>query len=48
MNHSQESPSGEKLDEMPDYETPTGVVDWRYPYSPQRLVLLTHPDSLYS
>ena len=24
-NHTVESPRGEKLDEMPDYETPNGV-----------------------
>ena len=33
-NHSRESPSGEKLDEMPDYETPNGVVDLGVPVSP--------------
>lgn len=34
--NSQESPRVEKLDEMPDYETANGVVDWEYPYLPQR------------
>ena len=47
MNHSQESPRVEKLDEMPDYETANGVSNG-VPVSPQRLILLTHPDSLYS
>ena len=33
-NHSRKSPRGEKLDEMPDYETPNGVVDLGVPVSP--------------
>jgi hypothetical protein len=39
MKHnSQESPRGEKLDEMPDYETPNGVVAFGIPVFPPTVI----------
>ena len=44
-NYSQKSPSAEKLDEMPDYETTNGVFDrdTRIPTTVNNI--LTHSDS---